>query len=145
MRPLAERSPSGLMGAHTLPDMTPMVDVVMVILIFFMASSALVGHELLMRARVAPEAPPASGAPIIAPAALVIRLTAPADVPVAHGLGLADRPVAELVTRIEARAADLRDAGIPFIIEPAPGVPYQTVVDVLAALDRAGVREVALR
>lgn len=143
MKPLARRA--GITDAHSLPDMTPMVDVVMVILIFFMASSALVGHELLMRARIAPPPETAAPAPLIAPAALVIRLTASGDAPLATGLGLADRPIRDVLERIRARAADLRDAGIPIIVEPEPGVPYQVVVDVLAALDRAGVSDVALR
>ncbi len=146
MRPLASRvGGRRLTGSHTLPDMTPMVDVVMVILIFFMASSALVGHEVLMRARVAPDSAPASGAPLIAPAALVIRLSGSGEGAVARGLGLTDRPIPDLLARIEARAGELRDAGIPVVVEPWPGVPYQSVVDVMAALQRAGVRDASLR
>ena len=145
MRPLSGSRPGHLMSAHTLPDMTPMVDVVMVILIFFMASSALVGQEVLMRARVAPDASASSDAPLIAPAALVIRLSGSGDATLTRGLGLVERPIRDLLARIDARASDLREARIPIIVDPAPGVPYQHVVDVMAALQRAGVRDVALR
>lgn len=48
-RPLRRRSifaPKGRFG----PNMTPMVDVVLVILIFFMAATVIVGHEWFLRA-----------------------------------------------------------------------------------------------
>ncbi len=127
--------------------MTPMVDVVMVILIFFMTSTALVGPELLLRARVAPDAKPATtDAPLIAPAALVIRLEPDGSgAPWASGLGLTQVVPADLIARIDARAADLRAGEIPIVVQSDPRVPYQTIVDIIAALERAGVRDIALR
>lgn len=138
-------------ASDSLPDMTPMVDVVMVILIFFMTSTALVGPELLLRARVAPDTRqnPAD-APLIAPAALIIRLEpSPTDfaapTALASGLGLTGVPAPDMIARINSRAADLRAGDIPIIIQSDPRVDYQSVVDIIAALERAGVRDIALR
>lgn len=133
-------------ASDSLPDMTPMVDVVMVILIFFMTSTALVGPELLLRARVAPDARQTpTDAPLIAPASLAIRLRTDARATLASGLGLTDAPIESLIAHIQARTPMLRAASIPIIIDAAPTVPYQTVVDIIAALERAGVRDIALR
>lgn len=134
-------------ASDSLPDMTPMVDVVMVILIFFMTSTALVGPELLLRARVAPDTKQSpTNAPLIAPAALVIRLEAGASgASLASGLGLTAVSTFEMIARIDTRAADLRSGEIPIVIQSHPRVPYQSVVDLIAALDRAGVRDIALR
>lgn len=141
------RAIGGSTGADTLPDMTPMVDVVMVILIFFMASTALVGPELLLRARIAPESgPDPVDAPLIAPAALVVRLEpGPTGATTATGLGVRDATPASLIARIEARASDLRDGEIPVVVQAADRVPYQVVVDIISALESAGVREIAIR
>ncbi len=141
------RAIGGSTGADTLPDMTPMVDVVMVILIFFMASTALVGPELLLRARVAPDAgPDPADAPLIAPAALVVRLEpGPSGATIATGLGMRDSTPEALIARIDARASDLRDGEIPVVVQAADRVPYQVVVDIISALERAGVREIAIR
>ncbi len=145
MRPLSTRGHS--MAARSLPDMTPMVDVVMVILIFFMASSALVGPELLLRAQIAPEAREreATPTPMIAPAALVVRLSAVSGATLASGMGLRDATVEQMLARIQDRHADLRAGDIPVVVQATPEVPYQRVVDVIAALERAGVRDVAIR
>lgn len=138
-------------ASDSLPDMTPMVDVVMVILIFFMTSTALVGPELLLRARVAPDTKQSpTDAPLIAPAALVIRLDPQTSDPaastaLASGLGLTAVGTRDMIARIDARASDLRDGEIPIVIQSDPRVPYQSVVDVIAALERAGVRDIALR
>ncbi|MCW5767789.1 MAG: biopolymer transporter ExbD [Phycisphaeraceae bacterium] len=138
-------SRSAIIAPDSLPDMTPMVDVVMVILIFFMASTALVGPELVLRARVASDDAPAATEPLLAPASLAIRLRTDARVTLATGLGLRDAPIESLIAHIQARTPMLRAASIPIIIDAAPTVPYQSVVDTIDALERAGVRDIALR
>ncbi|MBX3361959.1 MAG: biopolymer transporter ExbD [Phycisphaeraceae bacterium] len=138
-------SRSASTAPDSLPDMTPMVDVVMVILIFFMASTALVGPELVLRARIATDDAPAAAEPLIAPASLAIRLRTDARATLATGLGLTDAPIESLIAHIQARTPMLRAASIPIIIDAAPTVPYQSVVDTIDALERAGVRDIALR
>ena len=49
-------------AAHFGPNMTPMVDVVMVILIFFMASAAFVGEEWFLFAAIPVQAAPGQAA-----------------------------------------------------------------------------------
>ncbi|MEZ6319152.1 MAG: biopolymer transporter ExbD [Phycisphaerales bacterium] len=51
-KPFRERGALAVHELHFGPNMTPMVDVVMVILIFFMASTALLGPEWFIRAHV---------------------------------------------------------------------------------------------
>lgn len=46
---LKARSAASVYTAHSGPNMTPMVDVVMVILVFFMASAAVLGPEWFVR------------------------------------------------------------------------------------------------
>lgn len=147
MRSMRARGASGLMGAQSLPDMTPMVDVVMVILIFFMASSTLAGSELFLRARVVaePEARATETAPLLRPAALVIRLSGAGEGARASGLGVREVAIDAMLARIVARGEDLRAGEIPVVVEAGPEVAYQRVVDVMVALERVGVREVGVR
>jgi biopolymer transport protein ExbD len=46
---LHQRTAAGVYESHHGPNMTPMVDVVMVILVFFMASAAVLGPEWFVR------------------------------------------------------------------------------------------------
>lgn len=147
MRSMRARGANGLLGAQSLPDMTPMVDVVMVILIFFMASSTLAGSELFLRARVVAEAEVRASetAPLLKPAALVIRLSGAGQGARASGLGVREVTVEGMLARIAARGEALRAGAIPVMIEAGPEVAYQRVVDVMVALERVGVREVGIR
>ncbi len=51
LRSFRKRNAAALYDAHHGPNMTPMVDVVMVILIFFMASAAILGPEWFVATR----------------------------------------------------------------------------------------------
>jgi biopolymer transport protein ExbD len=62
-RGFRRRNARALHEAHAGPNMTPMVDVVMVILIFFMASTAIMGPEWLLRTALARKGPSANSAP----------------------------------------------------------------------------------
>lgn len=117
-----------------VPNMTPMVDVTLVILIFFMASATIAGPEWFLRADLPDNAP---GAPLALPSPVVRAevFTRDAD-PFVRGFG----PEQPLETAIESvRNLDPAvAAGLIVEIEPADDAPYAEVVRLHAALVSAG-------
>lgn len=161
------RDARAVFDLHYGPNMTPMVDVVLVILIFFMASTALLGPELLLRTALAEDRAPEAGVNARAGAGerdnpfaleaptLTVRLRATPDARVAiTGMGLTDASLAALFGAASSVAADLRAAGAitgdpatdtAVVIEVDPAVPYSAAVAAHDALTRAGFTRVGLR
>lgn len=130
------------------PNMTPMVDVVMVILIFFMAATALLGPEWFLRSALPSPgagAPPVPGDPFaLPPARFDIRLFIDADGrTVADGLG-ARVSLDELEEQLAALGAEAEPGSITVLIQPTDGVPYRDVVRVHDACTRAAITQVGL-
>lgn len=135
---------------HFGPNMTPMVDVVMVILIFFMASAAFFGSEWFLRAALPPE-PGGRGAaaakrdPMELPPT---RLTAALDVSegrvVASFLELNRASLEDVVRRIEAMPSGPETEKIEVLVRATASVPYRDVIRVHEALERAGIKKVGL-
>ena len=118
------RSALAVHDHHVGPNMTPMVDVVMVILIFFMASASIVGPQWLLTSALPNRkaAPPAPGE--------VINNQPPgnpADIP------------AEL-----ANAAGQDPAKLVVIVKPEGDVPYEDVVRMHEACQRLGIAKVGV-
>lgn len=159
MSPRRRRSALEIYQAHFGPNMTPMVDVVMVILVFFMASAVVLGPDWFIRA------------------ALPIRATtAPAshDSLVRVELALKAGDESEGGTRVSALylgsvPGDTRlpppPTGLPLdglgawlgelargvgpdrlvvAITPAPNVPYQDVVSAHEACAAAGIERTGI-
>ncbi len=141
---------------HFGPNMTPMVDVVMVILIFFMASTALLGPEWFLRADVAPDA--SKGAALrndprfqLPEVRLEVRLRVDAGGTVADAFGREGLSMDEL----EALAAEVAKDMVPeepggsaepvVVIAPEARVAYNDVVRAHDACTKAGFRRVGLR
>jgi biopolymer transport protein ExbD len=130
------------------PNMTPMVDVVMVILIFFMAATALLGPEWFLRTALPGYG--ASGAAAddpfaLPPARFDVRLSPDAEGrTVATGLGAAVLTLDDLETQLLTLGADAQDAGVLVLISASPDVPYRDVVRVHDACTRAGITQVGL-
>ncbi len=143
-----------------------MVDVTMVILIFFMASTAILGPEIMLKAGVAREsvaaaAPAASTSPFTldAPDFTVHLRAGAAGTVVADGLGLVGASLAEAQRALAALARDLgvtpwpeRSPAAPpdetaprIVIEAEAGVPWHAVVAVHDACLEAGLTRVSLR
>lgn len=135
---------------HTGPNMTPMVDVVMVILIFFMASTVIMGPELLLRtgldstgaARRTPGADPAFA--IDAPE-FTIRLHTHDGAVVASGFGLDAEPLGMLTHAAASLAAETDPSSVTVVIVPEDEVPYEAVIVVQDMLTDAGFMSVRLR
>ncbi|MCH7791194.1 MAG: biopolymer transporter ExbD [Planctomycetes bacterium] len=136
---------------HFGPNMTPMVDVVMVILIFFMAGTAVIAPELFLAAGL-PADPSVQDAPgptqrdaFELPAArFTLRLSRRSGRTVIDGLGLR----AELVDALGARLRDVVNDGsageIAVLIQPDSDVPFSDVVAVHDRVAAAGVSRIGL-
>ena len=139
--------------AHAGPNMTPMVDVVMVILIFFMASTSLLGPEVLLRAQLARDrtgpgdAAASADAPRLAPPTMIVRLGVDEQGrAVFTGLGARGEPIAALAGRAAGARAQLgEDPRTPIVIEAAGEVPYAAVIRAQDALREAGFDRVSIR
>lgn len=132
--------------AHFGPNMTPMVDVVMVILIFFMASAALMGPEWLLRAALPrPQAatPPANTVPV---AIRVVMKDGAAAAKIAVGVGAAaaDCSMNDLDAMIVGVVKQHGAANLAVAISADDAVPYEGLVHVHERCVAAGITRIAL-
>lgn len=154
MRVPLRRLRSRKRGAHGAgPNMTPMVDVVLVILIFFMAAMGLAVREHFLRTglprpqgdagQTASEAP-ALGDDVLPPSRALLRLTRDGRNTLVSGLGMDRVGIADVARRLEDFARAGAADAIIVVVAPDLDVPYQDVVLVHDACARAGVRNVRL-
>lgn len=146
---------------HLGPNMTPMVDVVMVILVFFMASAAFVGPEWFLAAQTVERKPEVTTTPAGGnsqqPRAPVLRIVLKAGAAgggsaggsaaqatvgmILGGKREANVPVGELVERIAALLKGAQVPGQPPVTEavilPEPGISYELVVRVRESVAQA--------
>lgn len=132
------------------PNMTPMVDIVMVILIFFMAGSAFIGPEWFLSVGMARGAaeksnqPPAEPPIDIPQATIVLRLSRDDGATVVTGLGLDKGSIAELDARLREYATTGAAGAAKLVLEPDRAAPYQDVIRVYDLSRRAGFASVGL-
>jgi biopolymer transport protein ExbD len=136
---------------HFGPNMTPMVDIVMVILIFFMATAAFMGSEWFLKAAIPFEAGRGtslnkSNDPLAIPLKpLEVLLDANADGrTVVTFLELNRASVEEFIARVSQFPRSETTAELEVVIKPMPSVPYADVVRVHAACDAAGIYKVGI-
>lgn len=141
-RVLGRRTAAGNYDQRIGLNMTPMVDVVMVILIFFMASAAMLGPEWLVASRV-----PKKGGVAATVGEMPLRIA----VKLVKGEAGTVFSIGEMTfTRDEALAAVSRGmAGrgpgdVLVMIDPDRDVPYEDVVIVHAACTQLGISKVGL-
>lgn len=125
-------------------NMTPMVDVVMVILIFFMASAAMLGPEWLVATRV-PKKGGVSSLPMSEqPLRIAIALERGSDGKTIYRAGdnvfAANEALASVLRLMNGRAAN----DVVVLIAPASDVAYEDVVIVHAACMQLGIAKVGL-
>jgi biopolymer transport protein ExbD len=148
---------------HFGPNMTPMVDVVMVILVFFMVSAAFLGPEWLLGSLVPRPAPtagsgntaqgpgqgPRDADPLAtAPVRFTIDLKKPVSSPLepappgnqalATGAGLTDAPIEQVVDALKAKVGEKSLTNVEVLIRPGPGVPWGAVVRTHELCTKAG-------
>jgi len=141
--------------AHTLhfgPNMTPMVDIVMVILIFFMASAAFMGNEWFLKAAIPFEAGRGKAAekkndPLALPPTrtdITLDVDAQGQTVVTLGAALQRATVDQFIAYIAKFKSDKAAGDIEVVIRPNPKVAYADVVRVHAACDEVGIYKVGI-
>ena len=115
-----------------LISLTPLIDVVFILLVFFMLASSFLDWRSITLA-----APSAGTASAALEGALLVEVQG-------QGLRLSGRPVAidELESAIRARLAEKPDLAI--VVKPAAGIPLQRAVAVLDRLTAAGATRLSL-
>jgi len=149
MRPhhhFRNRSARAVYESHHGPNMTPMVDVVMVILIFFMASAAILGPEWFLKTSlpVMAAGKPTGEKP---PRRLTIWLTMEGAI-VKTMLRMDQGPgkavgMAQLAAELRAAVVGANGEVIA-LVEPADDVPYEAVVAAHEACAKAGIVKVGV-
>lgn len=134
-----------------MPNMTPMVDIVMVILVFFMATAAVMGPEWLLKTAL-----PAKSSSKAAPAEITpVRLNLVMGVnglAVSMTIGaLGNEPRRESTTTLKDLDSVLTSlvrergaANLAVSVEAADDIQYESVVRVHEACQRAGISRVGV-
>lgn len=129
------------------PNMTPMIDVVLCILIFFMAGSTFLGQEwfitteMLQRGSSAAKKDPLE----LPPTRLMFQVGRGASgEPVVTGMGDTPLDLASFAQRIKAFTEGTDLGQIIVFIEPQPGVKYDDVVRVHEACVAAGIERIGV-
>lgn len=143
-----DRGALRLWEARFGPNMTPMVDIVLVILIFFMSATAVVGPEWFLRAGLARTGGAGRAAapdPFSLPEAeFRVELSVAADGrTVATGLGLDAASMDALGGRLRDLAREAGPEAV-LVLEPGPRVPYRDVVTAQDVAAEAGLAKVSL-
>lgn len=142
-KPFRKRNALVVHEMHYGPNMTPMVDVVMVILIFFMSSTAILGPEWFLRTSL-PKVETSAAASERQPKRVNIRMRATAAgtrLDVDDRKDVAIEALAEILRSMLAeRSAD--ELVVP--ISPEPGTPYADVVRVHEICERMYLKKYGL-
>ena len=138
-------------GMHFGPNMTPMVDVVMVILVFFMAATAVLGPEWFLRASAAQAGAERAGV-ALPEVRLRVRVEAEAvgagtSGVLIDGFGLERAPLGAFESAVRSAAPGVLSGGEPPIVEISvgDGVRYEDAARVHAACAAAGLSRIELR
>jgi biopolymer transport protein ExbD len=134
---------------HFGPNMTPMVDVVMVILIFFMAFAAFMGNEWFLRAGIPGQSGRGKDASKLndpnAPPPTQLKVVLDADAAgntVVSFLGFQRVSMEEFEKRINEFPRSEATRNIQVLLAPTARVAYADVVRAHAACDAVGIYQV---
>lgn len=126
------------------PNMTPMVDIVMVILIFFMAGTTIMGPEWVLRSAVPVRSGEGGEGDAQPRVQVVLALRSIAGRTVVTGSTLQQASVGEVGPWLERFVRGAGAAEVVVLIQPAADVPYRDVVTVHDACEHAGAASVGL-
>ena len=130
-----------------IPNLAPMVDVVMVILVFFMLGTRFVLSEGILPTQLPSQVGPGGGAVVtIIPAVRIALLEAPGPLCRIEIMGhtLAENSFEALAAFLEAKRLAGADPSGRILIGAEPGVRYQDVVSAMDACVRAGFTNIQL-
>lgn len=132
------------------PNMTPMVDIVLVILIFFMAGTTFVSREWFLRSEAVMKGTAAPGADAmeLPPVKLEISLSVDGSGGTVFGGLSVDagerRPVSELRSRIAEFVKGTDAAHVIVVLVPTKEVAYRDVVGAHEACAAVGIERVGV-
>jgi biopolymer transport protein ExbD len=136
---------------HFGPSMTPMVDVVMVILIFFMTSMSFLGREWFLRTALPKQGAEAetgrtTADPFKLPPARfeVVLSIGPEGKTIFSGQGFETGPVEGLSSKLKDLATGVSSDDLVLVIRSEPNVPYGDVIRAHDAAAAAGIGKVGL-
>ena len=136
---------------HYGPNMTPMVDVVMVILIFFMTSSAILGPEWLLKSVLPVNAsPPVATDTLEKPtrvnAALSRDVNAKTTVRVQeNGANETDENLDQFFARLARMSRETTPRLIEVLLKPDPAVAYGDIVRIHETCQKLGIEKVGMQ
>jgi len=143
--PLRRRNARSIRESQGIPAMTPMVDVTLVILIFFMASAVIGGREWFLETAIASNSAHSDRPASLPEAVFVVKVVPGAEGGLIEGFGLGVLPAHEFAATLPAALKGLDPAALRVVLEPSPSAAYGHVVAAREALDAAGVRDVGIR
>lgn len=149
MRALRRRDAAFVREQFAGPAMTPMVDVTLVILIFFMATASVAGREWLFP--VSPQATedqteqPARNSLGIPAPIIELRLGIENGRAVVTGAGLRSIPIEEVGESLAAVLEGVDRSALSFVLVPSDEVTYDAVVRTRAELSGLRIGEIGLR
>lgn len=129
----ARFSTDGRSQRGRLISLTPLIDVVFILLIFFMMATNLLEWRAIPLSTAVGKQAPATGAP-----AILVRIKRDAQ-PVLNGVPVSDDELGRQVQRLMGSRPQLR-----VLVQPDSGVPLQQTVAVVDILAGAGARNVVL-
>ncbi len=130
---------------HYGPNMTPMVDVVMVILVFFMASTAVMGPEWMLKSALPVKASAAQPPGARDPKRLEIAITLSAQGrSVINGPGIKDGDLDALQRNLAEQAKGTDPENLALLVTPAPDIPYADIVRIHEICHGLGITKIGL-
>jgi biopolymer transport protein ExbD len=129
---------------HYGPNMTPMVDVVMVILVFFMASTAVLGPEWMLKSAlpVKAAAPASSSDADLVQVEVTLRMVD--GRPTVDGAGLSAANLEQLAAKLKEEATRVGPEKVALLATCEDDVPYETIVRVHELCHGLGVSKIGL-
>jgi len=128
------------------PNMTPMIDIVLVILIFFMAGAAFLGQEWFIKSELLTRGTNATATdPLqLPPTRITLRIFLGADGTPLVGMGDGAYTLEQFAARISEFAKGTKTEEIAVLVEPEGPVTYEHVVRVHEACIAAGIERVGV-
>jgi biopolymer transport protein ExbD len=140
---LRKRTARSDYDARVSLNMTPMVDVVMVILVFFMASASILGPEWLVSSRV-PKKGGVATATDVQPLRLTVLLTRDGEQSTVFAIGDVSFSREAVLANLTRATAGRPASEVVVLLRPAANVPYEDVVLMHAACQQLGIVKVGL-
>jgi biopolymer transport protein ExbD len=138
------RSALSVYESHHGPNMTPMVDVVMVILIFFMASAAMLGPEWFLASSIAKPNTVSKPADPANTRRFEVGVLPSPDGGAVIALADAQLSITDFETRVIQAVTEVGAEQVTVVIIPDPKVSYDRVVAVHELCARLGITKLAL-